>query len=278
MSQEIIIAKNIYQRVYGFSPRYYTVLHGGLSNLVLKEEELVIRLKKRSDVAFYDSATEYLNFLAASKANLAPQLRYFDLATGNLAYNYLFGQISWVSKGMNPLLLEKLGLYILALHSLKGGKGQFKAKERFDYWKKESGVTCFYDRDEEETRQIVESTIEDEPLCYSHNDLVKGNIIAIPHKGFRFLDFEFSGLNNEMFDIASLLSENEITNEKEQIAVLKGYYGKRYDPLLLSKCHKFMRYENYLWFYWAKFRYLETGEKTFNIIANEKRRALLINH
>lgn len=277
MSQEIIIANNIYQRVHGYSPREVLLLNGGLSNLVLKEEDLVIRIKRQSDVAFYDSATEYLNFLAASKVNLAPSLRYFDLATGNLAYNYLPGYVSWLRPGMNLVLFEKLGLYLLTLHSLKGGKGEFKSKERFDYWKKGSGVNCLSQKDEETTRSIVEGIIEAEPLCYSHNDLVKGNIVSLPRRGFRFLDYEFSGLNNEMFDLASLMSENGITREKEQEAILKGYYGKRYDALLLSKCHKFMRYENYLWFYWAEFRYKETNDKVFKNIANDKRKALLIN-
>jgi hypothetical protein len=278
MEQAITTATNIYKRVYGYEPHYSLILHGGLSNLVLKDEDLVIRIKARSDVAFYDSATEYLNLIAASKANLAPILRYFDLATGNLAYNYLPGAVSWLRPAMNLLLLEKLGIYVLALHSLKGGKGEFKAKERFSFWKQQSEASSLNEKDEEETRRLVEGVIDAEPLCYSHNDLVKGNLVALPHHGFRFLDYEFSGLNNEMFDLASLISENGITNTKEQVAILKGYYGKRYEPLLLSKCHKFMRYENYLWFYWAKYRYLQTNEKAFEVIANEKRRALLFNY
>lgn len=274
MKSELEIVTGLYSRVYHRPPKKITPVKGGLSNDIFLCDGSIVRIKLQSDFAFYDAASEYLNLKAASAANLAPAIRYFDLSTGNLVYPFVKGKVSWAGPKLSPLQLRKIGVYIAKMHTLDGGKGQFKASKRFDYYKESSGRFLANKEQESNIRSIVEKIISDEPLCYSHNDLVKGNIVALQTGGFRFLDYEFSGLNNEMFDLASFLSENQIDSQFEEEQLLKGYFGGRYEPLLLRKCRLFMLYEDHLWLYWAISRYEETKNKAFLSIAEDKRKAM----
>lgn len=65
-------------------------------------------------------------------------------------------------------------------------------------------------------------------LC--HNDLVAANIMALDHNNsIRFIDFEFAGLNDPYFDLASFIYAQEYMvplSDDLEIYILKSYFGK----------------------------------------------------
>jgi thiamine kinase-like enzyme len=48
-----------------------------------------------------------------------------------------------------------------------------------------------------------------------HNDLVVGNIL-VDDQNIRLIDFEYSGYGNEIYDIASFLTERELPSDDEE--------------------------------------------------------------
>jgi len=86
---------------------------------------------------------------------------------------------------------------------------------------------------------------ESYPKVFSHNDLTQENIIW-DHE-YVFIDWEYAGLNNPLFDIASIISSYSLNDH--QIDSLCRGYGKKseVDMEILRKWVKFTYFCDYIW-------------------------------
>ena len=86
---------------------------------------------------------------------------------------------------------------------------------------------------------------ESYPKVFSHNDLTQENIIW-DHE-YVFIDWEYAGLNNPLFDIASIISSYSLNDR--QINGLWCGYGKKsdLDIEILRKWVKFTYFCDYIW-------------------------------
>jgi thiamine kinase-like enzyme len=86
---------------------------------------------------------------------------------------------------------------------------------------------------------------ESYPKVFSHNDLTQENII-LDHE-YVFIDWEYAGLNNPLFDIASIISSYSLNDQ--QIDSLCRGYGKKseVDMEILRKWVKFTYFCDYIW-------------------------------
>ena len=86
---------------------------------------------------------------------------------------------------------------------------------------------------------------ESYPKVFSHNDLTQENIIW-DHE-YVFIDWEYAGLNNPLFDIASIISSYSLNDQ--QIDSLCRGYGKKseVDMEILRKWVKFTYFCDYIW-------------------------------
>ncbi|MBF0715641.1 phosphotransferase [Gemelliphila palaticanis] len=101
-------------------------------------------------------------------------------------------------------------------------------------------------------------------LC--HNDLVEGNFLFADNKIY-LIDFEYSGLNDYYFDIASFISENDL-NYQEIVTFLKAYFDK--ENCDFEKLDVFLKFSDLLWFNWAWMLYEIRQEEIYKFIAEEK--------
>ncbi len=62
------------------------------------------------------------------------------------------------------------------------------------------------------------------PLCPCHNDLVPENILLQGDKLY-FIDWEYSGMNDPLFDVAAFLLEARLSDEQVNL-FLKSYFNK----------------------------------------------------
>lgn len=106
-------------------------------------------------------------------------------------------------------------------------------------------------------------------LC--HNDLVEGNFLFADNKIY-LIDFEYSGLNDYYFDIASFISENDL-NYQEIVTFLKAYFDK--ENCDFKKLDVFLKFSDLLWFNWAWMLYEIRQEEIYKFIAEEKYNKLL---
>lgn len=73
------------------------------------------------------------------------------------------------------------------------------------------------------------------PIIFGHNDLLPANILD-DGKRLWLIDFEYAGFSTAMFDLAGAAS-NARMNDKEAIALLTAYLGKRPDRAFLRAFH-----------------------------------------
>ena len=105
-------------------------------------------------------------------------------------------------------------------------------------------------------------------LC--HNDLVEGNFLFTPSKLF-LIDFEYAGLNDYYFDLASFISENDL-NYQETVTFLKSYFIE--EKCDFKKLDIYLRFCDLLWYTWAWLLYEKRHEEVYKQISEQKYHSL----
>lgn len=254
----------------------FSLLHGGFNNATYQvNDTFVFRAKKPSDQAFYSPSGEGKILRAASSFGLTPTLFAFDEEKGDLLDAYIDNDRTFLKQTPSEEHIRHLALLLRTLHSIPGDFPSFKVDERYAYYRAHSDVTL---GGEEESDIVTKahSILQNSPQKLCHNDLVKGNFLLDPAGRIYLIDFEFAGLNNPLFDLASFLSENLLFAEPLIRFFLSAYYG--YPPTRenLGELKAIIAYENYLWFYWARERYLATKKPIFLRISRMKKREMIL--
>ncbi|HTN08415.1 choline kinase family protein [Agriterribacter sp.] len=87
-----------------------------------------------------------------------------------------------------------------------------------------------------------------------HNDLVKGNILLDSSKNIYLIDWEYSGMNDPLWDLASFILENELTPSEEHYMLEKYHQDENLRPESQSIIALFKIYQDILWYLWAKIK------------------------
>jgi thiamine kinase-like enzyme len=273
------VVEQLFQKVTNEIPRSVRSLQDGFNNSsYLINGDKVFRLKKMSDTPFYSSKNEGTILQLIAPNRIGPRLFYFDYETGNMIDRYIEGDHRFLGPDVTIEELVSLAGVLKRLHSIEGCTSEFYPEQRFTSYKQRSGVDLA-DPQEGQIRSIIQEIHKKEPLVLCHNDLVKDNVIIEPFSNkITLIDFEFAGLNNPEFDLASVLSENMIFDPVKGEAFVKAYYGHDFSLEKEKLVGLFMAYENYLWYYWAICRYKETSYPPFATIAEDKKKAIELQH
>ncbi len=272
--KDLEYAKNLFKEVFSYSPTTIKPYLSGLGNVVLLiDEKYVMRIKKENDPLFYSMENEKNIFEVLSNESLAPNLILFK-DDASAIYDNFDGK-TFLTPFITENSMKEIGSFLKKMHSLKiKDITDFNASKRFDYYKN-NGESKTFEPLEKEIRIAVESYINSEEKVICHNDIVEGNLLKRNDK-IVIIDFEYAAKNHPLFDLASILSENKINNASQKKALLEGY-GYKVDAATMNKLNQFILYEDYLWMYWAKNRYKETGDEAFLDIEKEKREQALLN-
>lgn len=113
-----------------------------------------------------------------------------------------------------------------------------------DYYKLRSGLKEKYD-------DYLYSNINWSPC---HNDLVKENILWNGGENIYLIDWEYSGMNDPLWDISSYILENGLNAGEEAYMLQRYFFGEppRKDIHKIVKLLKI--YQDVLWYVWAKIR------------------------
>jgi thiamine kinase-like enzyme len=273
------VVEQLFQKVTNEIPRSVRSLQDGFNNSsYLINGDKVFRLKKMSDTPFYSPKNEGTILQLIAPNRIGPRLFYFDYETGNMIDRYIEGDHRFLGPDVDLDQLLSLAGVLKRLHSVQGCTSEFYPEQRFDSYKQRSSVEL-NDPQETQVRSLIQKIHKTEPLVLCHNDLVKDNVIIEPFSNkITLIDFEFAGLNNPEFDLASVLSENMIFDPQKCESFIKAYYGHDYTLDKGKIVALFMAYENYLWYYWAVCRYKETSYPPFATIAEDKKKSIGIQH
>ncbi len=102
---------------------------------------------------------------------------------------------------------------------------------------------------------------------FCHNDLVPGNIL-FANKCY-IIDWEYSGMNDKLFDVASFINENNLKGTTAESIFLSWYFDSL-DNDTLNALDMYDKFQSLLWSAWANMMYDQTGNSEFLDIFNDK--------
>ena len=238
------------------------LLNEGISNTsYLIINKYVYRSKKEKGDPFNKSKNEAIAIKKVAHLPYSEKVLEYNKLTGE-KLSLFIQDTTRLSSTFNKEELDLVIKAIKRIHKEIKINFSFNAFKRLKAYKE--GIVSEIDpKKEKEIIAQAKALYKKYPKCFSHNDLVKGNIL-FKDKEIYLLDYEYSGNNIELFDIASFLSENNYL-EKEMIS----YFAKHFD-YSISEINKMIDFENVLWYYWAKQNYKKSKRKIFLEIAKEK--------
>jgi len=237
------------ERLGGLTNQNYKVYLGG--------EALVLRLPGRGTGRFINRSTERANQEAAAKAGFTPRSIYFNGKTGVKITPYLSE-----ARTLDPVSAKEpertaaIASLLSRFHS-----SSIRFVNDFDVFKlaniyervARSRFAHFYD-DYPRIRGRVLAL--ERPLASMsvfkvacHNDLVPENMLETA-EGLTLIDWEYSGMNDPAWDIASFFLETGY-DEAQQRSFIKTYTAGSAQPRFGLRVEAYRLLQDYLWSLWS---------------------------
>lgn len=116
------------------------------------------------------------------------------------------------------------------------------------------------DEFEKKLYENAERILNKEPQVVLHNDVVEGNLLKIDSK-IKLIDFEYSGIGNPIFDLASFFTERVLTNKQKELAI-KSYSF----PIDKKELHIVSMFLQNFWMKWADYKFKTTNKSIYKKI------------
>ena len=146
---------------------------------------------------------------------------------------------------------------------------EYDAIKKINYYKKYVDSAAFIDEKYEKiVFKEIASLDDKKEYCLCHNDLVHHNLL-FKFNGLVLIDWEYASMNSPLVDLASFISENNLSREQEEF-FLKEYYGYKFSNLKMKKVDIYCRFLDIIFYYRALHYYKKRGDKIYYDIALEK--------
>lgn len=234
---------------------------GGLTNrnykVELGDEVLVLRLPGRGTGRFINRSIERANQEAAVRAGFTPPPVYFNGRTGVKISRFIDGAEALDGKAARePGVHLEIAAFLARFH----GSG-LRFVNDFDVFRMartyervaRARLARFYPDFQAVKRRVfaLEHPLDmDAPARVAcHNDLVPENFLAT-EGGLTLIDWEYSGMNDPYWDLASFLLESEMEGDAE-CSFLARYFGYPVSEAQRIRVEAFKLLQDYLWSLWS---------------------------
>ena len=237
-------------------------LSGALTNASYKVTTdggvYVLRLAGVGTSEFVDRASEEHNARVAAGVGINAEVLYFDARDGTMLSRFVEGR----SMAVSGRLSRERGVLVRATLALRRVHDQgrsfesrfdaFSAMERYLVLLRGLGasVPAVYHELARGAR-TVRRALEESParLVPCHNDPWPGNFLDTGGRVY-VLDWEYSGMNDPMWDLGDLSVEAGLGPEKDR-EMLAAYYGGPVSPMLRSRLVLYKAMSDLHWALWA---------------------------
>lgn len=250
MSELSILIKTIFNQEIQSS----SYIKEGLTNdnylVTLDNKEMVVvRIPKKENHMLFNYGNEKKVIEMVKPLNLDLDTLYFDENTGIKITKYS-KQVSPFVKDENiDAHLSNIAHMLTKLHQLALPDVVFDPFDKLSQYRQGiDKMFAFEDNIISKTKSLYDKAKK--VLC--HNDLVSGNILFTDYRGY-IIDYEYAGTNDLMFDLASVLSENNIEDKDKIVYFLKEYYQEEYSNEKYIGVMTYYVFQDILWSYWASF-------------------------
>ncbi|BDV02690.1 MAG: hypothetical protein HPAVJP_5790 [Candidatus Hepatoplasma vulgare] len=235
----------------------------GISNEVwINKKENIVRKN-------YDK-NDFINHFGNQERFILKYIKDFKLffvSSDYIEMNYIDAK-SINSKNLTDDLLKNIAKKIKEIHNIdvKNIKDVFKPNYEsvWNFLKKDKRIPIlknenFYFK---EAMKLVNKNVV---IC--NNDITDGNILVDKSGNVTIIDYEYGGINNYLFDLASFIVKRQINKEQEDIFLneyfkLKNIEFPKDDFLIIRK------FTSYFWSKWAYFKYIQKNDIIYLEIFN----------
>lgn len=238
---------------------------GGMTNInyriEINNKEYVLRFPGLGTNNFISRKHEYENMLLIKDLNIIPILFYYNIEKGIKITNYINHSITFSTLSF----LEKENLLASIDICKKIHCSKIISKNVFDIpieiQKYKIQIKKNTNKLPEEYYHIwsqiyklsetLEKMNKGSKKIFCHNDLIPENFIKNDNGILYLLDWEYSGLNDPIADLASLFLETNITDEYVRIAIDSYFEGKQINDLIFEKIKIYKILIDFMWYLWT---------------------------
>ncbi len=243
---------------------------GGMTNnnykAKVKEKEYVIRIPGGGTNEMIDRKSEAINSRLVAKAGIDAEILYYDVNTGTKVSAMIEG-----AETINPAMakmqinMKKITDILRRLHN-----SNLEMKNEFNVFKYikeyESLLNKFNGKYYDEYSEVREKVMSLETILKKkgayltpcHCDTVPENFIKDKNGKMYLIDWEYSGLNDPMWDLAAHSIECEFSQEDEEL-MLKMYFEGKEDKNSKNRLQIYKICQDLLWSIWTRIKE-EQGE------------------
>ncbi len=233
---------------------------GGMTN----QNYLVKTTNKQYIVKFFGKGTEKLinrqdekyNLELLKDLDLDVKNYLFDIESGIKVNEYIEDALT-LDSTLIKTKLDKIAPILQTIHaSGKDLKGEFEPFKEIKKYESLIEGSIPYPNYEEVRKKVfsLEKRLKnlgiDKRSC--HIDLVPENFIESPEGRLYLIDWEYSSMNDPMWDLAALFLESDFTNQEEESFL--SYYESSKTPVSREKISIYKILQDIIWSLWTVYK------------------------
>lgn len=237
---------------------------GGMTNknyrICVKDTRYILRVAGTGTDRMINRNTEMFNSAIASEKGFNVEVPYFNLETGVKISKFIENAETLTHRSIKKEEnLKQVTKILRDLHECKDFHmdnefNMFRELEKYEEILKKDNGDFFEDYDEVRTKVMA---LEDElKRCGavsvpSHNDLVSENFVKDTEGRIYLIDWEYSGTNDDMWDLAALSLENEFSEDDIELMFRLYFNGKEADENTRRRLLIHQICQDTLWAVWT---------------------------
>ncbi|MGO6236271.1 phosphotransferase [Streptococcus pneumoniae] len=233
---------------------------GGMTN----QNYLVKTTNKQYIVKFFGKGTEKLinrqdekyNLELLKDLDLDVKNYLFDIEAGIKVNEYIESAITLDSTSIKTKF-DKIAPILQTIHAsgkeLRGEFAPFEEIKKYESLIEEKIPYANYEAVREEVFSLEKRLADlgvDRKSC--HIDLVPENFIESPQGRLYLIDWEYSSMNDPMWDLAALFLESEFTPQEEEVFLF--YYESDQTPVSREKITIYKILQDTIWSLWTVYK------------------------
>ena len=234
---------------------------GGMSNFNYKvqyrEKSYVLRIPGNGAEGMVERENEELNSMLAQTMGIHPTIEYFNRKTGVKLVDYIENAETLNSISIqNKDNLQQIATIYRTLHNSRVRERNdfniFHEIDKYNFLMEKTGAKMYDDNGGyiqviALEHRLNQMGVELKPC---HNDGVPENFIKDANGKIYLIDWEYSGMNDPVAELAALFLESEFSKENKDI-VLNHYYEGAIPSDLQERLLIYQVLWDYLWSQWT---------------------------
>nr|WP_191995745.1 phosphotransferase family protein [Streptococcus sp. k-628] len=260
----LIVEKIIKEKISSLLSQEEEVLSveqlGGMTN----QNYLVKTTNKQYIVKFFGKGTEKLinrqdekyNLELLKDLDLDVKNYLFDIEAGIKVNEYIESAITLDSRSIKTKF-DKIAPILQTIHAsgkeLRGEFAPFEEIKKYESLIEEKIPYANYETVREEVFSLEKRLVDlgvDRKSC--HIDLVPENFIESPQGRLYLIDWEYSSMNDPMWDLAALFLESEFTRQEEEDFL--SHYESEQTPVSREKIAIYKILQDAIWSLWTVYK------------------------